>query len=967
MDRGRFSVWSLELGDAEFAQALAAAGALAALNPITLSALNIADEEEVVAALLRQWGDTQGQIPWRLPSALARGRIQLPGRKVAPSAKMLATAWHSLLSTLGSVDAPESGLAAGPVRIRLAIRLQPRGSLAAVMELLPVLGHQSTHCGTVFVEDAFAVAGPVDWRWPFAIATLPNDPLGNALIDLQERRADWPIQFSVAGRNTARLEVLVISLPLAEALAILLASRLKLRCALVVVAGLGDVSVARTEPLLIALQSLLSADGVAVVQDSQDVPIQYLVNNFAFELTHNRPIDIALVGAFGRGTTLLLSRDLLQVSRLDHALEHVTRKLRSMPDAATVQLSDRSLQTFRVPIDLGVGGSRGGSVPSFEIGAGAMADAVDSARDSYTFSNESSEASAVSEILRVTAGGERSHRYLRQETLHKVDGQLVEVHGDYALSRPLLVRVIIGPLREGSVSAPRPFPEQELPKYPTGHRLQVSFYESRQMDAPMLREIMLPPVGDSTPAEFSFTPTRAGAFEARISVLHRGRVMQTLLLRTAVTDASGRRGDDEQRIRLEEAIHVRQNWSNLGQRRHFDMALVLNHSADGESILTGVAGKRAWAMNLEGMKTPVRRINDLISNVANSAADYGDGLEKGKNPELLVQLARVGRDLYARLYRDQLKVLTTGGLDVGDESVTHLQIVSTQADSIVPLEFLYDYNAPKPNASVCTSHREALETGQCPANCARAQDPGGFVCPLGFWGVKKVIERHMYDATAISKNGVEFVVQSESSEGRDVLNIGSGALVGHSVEVKPVELKPLLANLSRAIGAQVPVVKDWSDWRSIVGSERPNLLIAFPHNEGQDEDMVLEIGGDKLDTLDLPPTYVTVTDGGQPVVFLLGCDVAGTAQDFSNHIGRFRQAGAAVVVSTIATVFGAHAVRVGDAILSRLMKADVGGAKTIGDVMRDAKRASLLASVPMALCVVAFGDADWRLSDGDSK
>ena len=33
----------------------------------------------------------------------------------------------------------------------------------------------------------------------------------------------------------------------------------------------------------------------------------------------------------------------------------------------------------------------------------------------------------------------------------------------------------------------------------------------------------------------------------------------------------------------------------------------------------------------------------------------------------------------------------------------------------------------------------------------------------------------------------------------------------------------------------------------------------------------------------------------------------------------------------------------------------------LGEALRDAKRQALLDSLPMALCVVAFGDADWRL------
>ena len=74
-------------------------------------------------------------------------------------------------------------------------------------------------------------------------------------------------------------------------------------------------------------------------------------------------------------------------------------------------------------------------------------------------------------------------------------------------------------------------------------------------------------------------------------------------------------------------------------------------------------------------------------------------------------------------------------------------------------------------------------------------------------------------------------------------------------------------------------------------------------------------------------------------------------------------AGAAVVVSTIATVLGAHAVQVGTRIVADLLEqvAATGGQPHLGELLRQAKCRALLASQPMALCVVAFGDADWRL------
>lgn len=290
-----------------------------------------------------------------------------------------------------------------------------------------------------------------------------------------------------------------------------------------------------------------------------------------------------------------------------------------------------------------------------------------------------------------------------------------------------------------------------------------------------------------------------------------------------------------------------------------------------------------------------------------------------------------------------------------------MQVVSARPDAVVPIEFMYDFDAPEVGVPVCPQHGEALHRGACPGGCARAANPRGYVCPMGFWGLKKVIERHLFDPKALPAAGAEVVLQVEATEGRNRLDISAGALVAHSKEVRAAEIEPLVATLSARLGDKVAVVKDWDEWKALIGARHPALLVAFPHNEGREEDIVLEIGGRKLATLGLPADYVRTLHFPSPLVFLLGCDVAGTAQEFSSHIRWFRQAGAAVVVSTIATVFGAHAVRVGEAVVECLLQAGAGGTARIGEAILEAKRAALLESVPMALCVVAFGDADWRL------
>ena len=75
-------------------------------------------------------------------------------------------------------------------------------------------------------------------------------------------------------------------------------------------------------------------------------------------------------------------------------------------------------------------------------------------------------------------------------------------------------------------------------------------------------------------------------------------------------------------------------------------------------------------------------------------------------------------------------------------------------------------------------------------------------------------------------------------------------------------------------------------------------------------------------------------------------------------------AGAAIVVSTVATVFGKHAVTVGAAMVKRMIDRADGDPDSdqFGEILRDAKRQALLDSLPMALCVVAYGDADWTIA-----
>ncbi len=1021
IDRQDLASWSLDLEDAAFAQALAAVGVCSAAHPQGLLAVRTGSDASpagtaasigrlLVAASQDQAGErdqaherarNHPPLAWQAPASEALGAL--------PTARMLAAAWASFVDELS----------AGP---RLAIRGRAQ-SWTTLLPMLHALQQPAVAAASVFVADSFAADGRVDWQLPFRIAALPDDRLAAAFAESPAPpQPSWPYRFAIAGRATPRLEVLVFSGSLRQTAARLLSRRSPSRAALVLVlGGLDDVGEA-SEALLRIVAGELSAEGVACVAPfaagdaGKDAAFPALLQ-LADALSHNTPLDIALVQAFvGQRLTAFLGGDLLRISALSDSVGTLTARLRSLPDDAELAVSEHSLWPLvGDPDQVGAALTRAtrGGAASVERGgkgiegaereqgrgrSGQARGALPSARSvsphllakriaessaRYGYDHESGEASSLTEVaseLRACEAEEAVElRFIQHRFWRKQHEQLIEERRRLQVGVTIMLRVRIGPPDEQWRSAPEAFPAQELPRSQRPHRLQVVFHEPTQLDAPLLGQLLLPRVGPSTVAEFVFTPRSATAFEGRISVLHRGRILQTVLIhaRVAGLDESSTAidaGQAKEAISQQLEARVREHWGELGSRRRFDASFILNHSNQQRPLLTGIAGKRAWAKDLSGIEQPIASINQLLSDVAHSVADYSEGLTSGDNRKLFVKLARIGADLYSSLVIDKLQPLQREGMDV--DEATHIQLVSTRADAVVPFEFIYQYLPPDDDAGVdfCPNALQALADGACPQGCAGQQEPRRHVCPMAFWGLRKVIERHVYNPAIELPNQAEVIVQAEPVGARLRLQLDQGALVAHSQEVQASELAPLLAALRQQLPEPVHLAGNWDEWKQAVSDSHPSLLVAFPHNTGERQDIALEIGGVPFKTLRLPREYVHV-EGAYPLLLLLGCDTASSAQQYANHIRYFRQAGAAAIVSTIATVFGPHAVRVGEKLLEVLLaihrqstadeqsdrQRQPDAVPCLGEALREAKRRALLDSLPMALCVVAFGDADWRL------
>jgi hypothetical protein len=547
-------------------------------------------------------------------------------------------------------------------------------------------------------------------------------------------------------------------------------------------------------------------------------------------------------------------------------------------------------------------------------------------------------------------------RFLQQQSFARHQGQMREATHGFIAAQPARVKVFIGFPRASWDSAPTAFPAHLLPQEMDKWALDIWLTEPEHLAEPLVRQVELPREGDSNEVDFDFTPQGSGAsFEGRLTVMHRGRVIQTAVLRASVQpDAPVLQTGS--RPRLEDLIPVRQSIGDLKNRMQFDLAFVLNNTAAGRPISVGLSANHAWLSDLSQAKAIADDISTRLAPIAKSAVDYADGVTGKKGLALLIQLAQAGSLLNEFLVKQQINA---SGNRPEIAEAQYLQVVSTKLDAVIPFEFIFDYAAPEDDAQLCPKWRDGLKNGKCAATCDRTS--GKHVCPMGFWGLQKVIERHAI-TPELARTGRELFLQSEVSTQRAALELAGTSVFGASARVKDTSLTTFVTTIRDAAGKKAEKAKDWEEWTAAVKRTRPKLLIAFAHNDGKGFNATLEIGGKVLKSVLLRETHLRAdTQDPPPLVALLGCDTVGTADDYGNHAAMFRSKGAAIVIATIATVLGDHAARVGESLVAGLLARDATAPTRVGEILRAIKRQALLDKQMMPLCLVAYGDADWRI------
>lgn len=458
--------------------------------------------------------------------------------------------------------------------------------------------------------------------------------------------------------------------------------------------------------------------------------------------------------------------------------------------------------------------------------------------------------------------------------------------------------------------------------------LTVEFVPLEPLGKPQRAEMVVPRTGRSPDAVFSLElDKQTTAVTGRVVVLHRNRVLQTLILS----------GELFKPAALSQRLVLWQDLAALDDRRPFDRAFVLNHTDTGKPVIATFArGTSTTITSTSEIEAITGRIRAALIAVASSKGSAED------QRKTLITLAVEGRSLHGEL-RGYL-----GAID----NPQRLQIVTARPSWFLPLEFVYDREAPDDDAVVCP-HWIAGE--DCGAGCFAADDDHAVICPQVFWGLSRVIERHYVDATA--ETGTTFLVGAAPKRNRRTLTVTKPVL-GASEKVRTRDVSAASKALGATGGKALEPLAGWTEWEGAIKAVNPDLLVLMPHTDPKAD--TLEIAGRTLVGGRIEPRYVVAAADLHPVVLLFGCDTGGFTDNPAGYAARFMRAKAGVVFSTLTMVKGSQASAMSTGLAGTLMA--VGRTPLpMGEVLRDFRRESLRGGLLAALSVTAYGDADWKV------
>lgn len=932
MSRSIFGIWGSELDDDDFASALAALGLVA-------DQLVELPSEERAKFVDECLGDTlvhKEFLVWSVNIPLSSiGEIIKP-----VSASMLRDAWRKFIQSKSDR--------------RLEIQVSKYITVVLPWVFKELLRSDVGLRG-LYVRNEYTSEIRF-WNWPLDVGVLSDHD--SLVLKEQFEKIYWIdklVQVQSLNQEDSTCDVLFIPHTPRNALSQLFSMPYKVNTGLVVLLDGMNEPWERTLPLLESIRTQVNACGICVMV----IPYQShtdFFNEFIEGIAHNQPPDIVftMISRYLEYDFLYFSAatQFIDNTTLTKATLRLTKNLMVLPENQPVLLSDNA-SNITPNFD-------------FEMEAHELAIKLEEDLDKIEFHHESYGASGIADItkavkeIKAEDGYVAGPRYIQGKVYHVPSDPLKRVpcEDKFIVGNRYMLDVHIGPPDEDWLK-PDPtsvFPVDEIEWKSDYERLQVVFYESYHSPEPQTATIILPKHRASSICQFRFRiKGDKKDFEGRVTVLHRNRVIQTALLTGRVVSEAGEKVDRQLELSIESVI--RKNLETLDRRQEYDVAFIANHTAAGEPVLATIADERAYLKSIKNLEQVFKDIPAVLENVVRHPDKYPQDLTKKENAFWLRDLAFKGKYLYDGIVNQEIKPERLKGIE-------RMQLISTVTDYL-PLEFIYDRTPPKMDAGLCPRYKEALKNGECTV-CEYLNLPAAeYICPLGFWSLKYVIERH--SVKKIDIGAADFALQSEPVKGRDKLQLFREILYATASRMDKVQKdgsKRVHDELEDASQHNIVRVYNWDDWAKSIENYDPSLLVLLPHTQkGGDHNLpLMEIGDDSwLYDVYLNKVYVKKSDKAIPILILFGCQTFDWSIPFKNFATQFKQYGAVIVISTLTKILGRHAAPVTETLIKNLVDASKKGL-SLGDAMLQTRRNAFREGIPMALTIVAEGDADWQLT-----
>lgn len=517
----------------------------------------------------------------------------------------------------------------------------------------------------------------------------------------------------------------------------------------------------------------------------------------------------------------------------------------------------------------------------------------------------------------------------------------------------LFVTIAPRPTRMKMAIADTAFDEWLLQPSVRGHDLNVVFSQAPRKGErrrAQVSRLHLPPIGmPEHGCEFTIRAEPGDdAFEARITVLYRNRVLQTARVVARVRNAG-----ESVPLDLRLAVIDVEGADAAATREPFEAALILNDSGFGPSV-TSVAGDEAVVTNIGNLKDVAKAISKAITLFTDK--DRVGGLTEQERVDLITAVALPGSQLWSYLREGFPKAVL---------EAKRVQVMEAAIGAMLPVELFYRMPAPAPGAKLCEGGPP--DTDRLCSKCPAPSDAPSVACMNQFWGFQTVFERRGLKldvplgavATLKVADGLAAPLRIESAVygTSDVVDAAVPATA--SPEQRPsVQARRALEDL---VGRDNVLPIDTLDsWAKAVAERSPGLIVFLVHKTEYLTNDALQLGSTyKFAAGNVLEKHVVGPAGTHPIIVLMGCKTRDANADVLGFVPWLTHIGASAVVSTLAPVLGRYA---GPA-LAKLIRilGEKRGKGTLGEAIVEAKRQMVAEGEPIGMCLVTYGEADIRL------